>query len=229
MVAVKICGVRTMDAALVCAELGVDFVGFNFVPASRRAVDVQRARGMRLVLGGTHAVGVFRDESLGSMCRVVDTVGLDWIQLHGDETPDTCTRMREYGVGVIKAIPISEHVHDLMRSYHGRANILLIDAPVAGSGTPWPWDRLASYRYWFSGRNGTAERPKVFIAGGLTHTTVGLAIAAIEPDGVDVASGVESAGEIDIARVRAFYAAVHAHATTQYEPHGRINSIRSLR
>ena len=226
MVAVKICGVRTIDAALVCAEIGVDFVGFNFVPASRRAVDVRSVRDMRLVLGSTRAVGVFRDASPESICRVVDTVGLDWVQLHGDETPDTCARMRGYGVGVIKALPMSENIHDRMRSYHGTADILLIDAPVAGSGISWPWDRLASYRDWFPGQDVTAERPRIFIAGGLTPATVSRAIAILAPDGVDVASGVESAGEIDLMRVRAFYAVVRAHAAECHESQHRTQSTR---
>jgi phosphoribosylanthranilate isomerase len=227
MVAVKICGVRTIDTALVCAELGVDFAGLNFVSGSRRAVDVRSALRIRSVLGNTRAVGIFRNTSPESIYPIIDTVGLDYVQLHGDETPDICAHVRKYGVGVIKALPISEYIHDHIRLYSDSADILLIDAPVAGSGTSWPWDMLASQDDWLTERDVTVKRPRIFIAGGLTPATVGSAIDALAPDGVDVATGIESAGQIDLMRVRAFHAVVRARIAEQYEPQYPTQPIRS--
>jgi phosphoribosylanthranilate isomerase len=210
MVAIKICGVRTIESAVVCADVQADFVGLNFVPTARRCIDPGQAGLVRRVLGVVSAVGVFRDATYDDVLRTVDDVQLDWVQLHGAESPAICAQIREQGIGVIKAIPVSHTVLSDIEVYRDAVDIVLLDAPLPGSGTAWSWDTVASYRTRLTSSNTSAIHPRIFVAGGLTSDTVATAIATLTPDGVDVASGIESNGDIDPAKVRAFCAAVRS-------------------
>lgn len=206
MVAIKICGVRTAEIASLCAELAVDFVGLNFVPTSRRYIHLAHAMQLRDALGVVAPVGVFRDALYTDILRTIDALQLPWIQLHGAESPDVCAKIRARGVSVIKAIPVSDTILSDIARYQTAADLLLLDAPLPGSGTPWSWDVMASYRRQLA----HGVYPPIFVAGGLTPTNVTTAISTIMPDGVDVASGIETAGNIDPAKVRAFCTAVRS-------------------
>ena len=106
-VRVKICGVTTVNDALVCAEAGADAIGLNFWSRSPRSIDLERAAEISRVLpAGVMKVGVFVDAARDAILRAIEAASLDAIQLHGDarhERRDTWrvhVRERVDGVGL---------------------------------------------------------------------------------------------------------------------------------
>ncbi|MBA3946917.1 MAG: phosphoribosylanthranilate isomerase [Herpetosiphonaceae bacterium] len=202
-VAVKICGVRTPEAALVAAEAGADFIGLIFAP-SQRQVTAERAqaivRALRSHAQGAHVavVGVFVDEQPAEIAILADTVGLDWVQLSGEEPPAMADKLP---VPVLKAVRFDGGANEmawLAPTITCDLTPLVVDAHVAGSwggaGVVADWQRAAAL----------AETHPILLAGGLNPENVGVAIQAVQPWGVDVSSGVESAGVQDHAKIRAF-------------------------
>jgi phosphoribosylanthranilate isomerase len=203
---VKICGVTLDDDVTVAASAGASFIGVNLWPASKRHVTVERAA--ELALGARAAspmiriVGVFVDAGVDEIARAVTGVDLDVVQLHGDETPETCAAVADAtGVAVWKALAVAgdADIADLAR---WPVDAILLDAPSPGrGGSGVPIDRALARRAAESGA-------RIVLAGGLTAETVASAIADVGPWAVDVASGVERApGVKDHDRVRAFIAA----------------------
>jgi phosphoribosylanthranilate isomerase len=151
---------------------------------------------------GPAMVGIFVNQPIGDVARAAAEVGLDFVQLSGDESPEYCREVAERsGRPVIKAIRLngdrSKAELDVYAA-DGVAAVLLADAAVpgswGGSGVAWDWGAAAAL---------AARRP-LLLAGGLTPENVGGALAAVRPWGVDVASGVETAGMTDLTKVRAF-------------------------
>jgi len=200
---VKVCGVTTIADAEACVEAGVDLIGLNFVAASPRFIDPERAAEIaEAVRGRVELVGVVADEAAPALRALCDRVGLDRLQLHGDEPPDFVEALAPVA---FKAVRVGSRADvDLARRYSG---LLLIDARVTGKlgGTgvcvdPALVSALAS------------ERP-VLLAGGLTPENVAEMVQRIRPWGVDVASGVEAnPGVKDRARVAAFVSAARGAA-----------------
>jgi phosphoribosylanthranilate isomerase len=189
-----------LEDALDAVAAGVDAVGFNFWPGSKRHVDVARAREIVAALpAGVLRVGVFVRATPEEVRATVAEVGLDAVQLHGDEDP------ADHAGAKVPLWQVLRIESALPASVSPRAAELLLDAKVegyGGSGRSFAWSLARDAR-----RFGLP----FWLAGGLTPTTVAEAIRRAEPTGVDVASGVEARpGVKDPALVRAFVAAVRA-------------------
>jgi phosphoribosylanthranilate isomerase len=199
---VKICGVTTPEDAAMAAAAGADAIGVNLWSGSKRFVDPAAARDvLAAVPNGVLRVGVFVDAPVDEVQRQIDELELDRAQLHGDESPAFFDRLDSRLIRVVR-------VRD-QSSFEAEAGwspaLWLYDAFVegyGGGGVPAPWPLIAA----------RARRP-FLLAGGLTPQNVAAGIAATRPDGVDVASGVESsARRKDPVRVAAFIAAARAGA-----------------
>lgn len=213
----KICGVRSAEHALVAAESGASFMGFVFVEGVRRQLAVDDARAIigeyrnRLAHApGPGLAGLFADQPVEFVVDVVERCGLDYVQLCGSEGPDYWSRMP---VPVLRAVRVNDSgdleavVRDTLEivqaiADHGQTPHLDTYRPESpgGTGHTFDWAIAAA----------VTERFKVVLAGGLTPETVGAAIAATRPWCVDVSTGVETDGEKDPARIRAFADAVRA-------------------
>ena len=89
MFTIKICGITRPEDARATVEAGADAIGLNFYPQSSRAIDRERARAIIAVLpAGVIKVGLFVNAQPAEICRTCDALGLDLIQLHGDEPPE---------------------------------------------------------------------------------------------------------------------------------------------
>jgi phosphoribosylanthranilate isomerase len=207
-VKVKICGLTDEEAASVAAEAGADYVGVVFFPASPRHVSIERAAEvLEFVPREVLKVGLFVDPDDALLDSVMDNVRLDYLQLHGAESPERVEAIRqEYGMPVIKALGIAD-VADLDKAlvYAQVADTLLFDAkPADSAGRPggnaqaFDWTLLKGRKWpcpWL-------------LAGGLTPDNVAEAIRLSGAKAVDVSSGVESApGVKDHALIRKFIAA----------------------
>lgn len=174
---VKICGVKTEEAVRVAVEAGADAIGFVFADSSRR-IDVETAKRLRQhIPESVRVVGVFLDPSPEEVeCTL--PAGLTDLQLHRRTRP--LDAFRRFGLPIIEA------------SREADADLVLLDAPVPGSGKTLDW--------------ATLRRPNqpFWLAGGLTPENVTTAIQIVRPDGVDVSSGVETDGEKDVEKIRTF-------------------------
>jgi phosphoribosylanthranilate isomerase len=201
---VKICGVTSAKDAAMAADLGADAIGVNFWPGSKRYVDpADAAPILAAIPAGVLKVGVFVNEPEEEIAFRMDDLGLDRVQLHGDERPGDYLHLEPSKL--IRAVRVRDAA-SFAAAAGWKPSLWLYDAFVdgfGGGGVPAPWSLIAQQ----------ARRP-FLLAGGLTPDNVAAAIAATHPDGVDVASGVErspgSPRMKDPAKVAAFIAAVRA-------------------
>lgn len=209
---IKICGITSVRDALAVANAGADAIGLNFWPKSQRFVGLETAREIAAALpSGVTKVGVFVNAAVEEIALTVDRVGLDWIQLHGDEPaellaqlPPRLSILRAFSCGKNGLAPLTQYFAESRKC--GRApDAVLVDADAAsefgGTGRRADWARIAQDRSLIGGL-------PLILAGGLTPLNVAAAIEAVRPDAVDVASGVEGQpGRKDAALVEQFVAA----------------------
>jgi len=212
---IKICGVTTVADALLAAEAGADAIGLNFYAGSPRCISVATAQEIVQALPADVAkVGVFVNMPVAEVMARADSLQLDWIQLHGDETPEAIAELSPRRV--IRALPCGPNALPTVVAYLERCQklgalpgALLADAAAGttygGTGRTADWNQLTPPRDWLH------DIPLV-LAGGLTPDNVAAAIGTVQPDAVDTASGVESSpGKKDLDRVQRFVtAARHA-------------------
>lgn len=202
MVRIKICGITNLEDALLAAELGADALGFIFYPPSPRSVAPDAARAIIAQLPPlVSTVGVFVDEAASTVKELAAQVGLDWVQLHGKEPPEYC---RALDRRVIKVFRIQDEssLTDLA-TYGDVAQAFLLDTykkgMVGGTGETFNWDLALEAK----------KFGPIILAGGLTADNVARAIAAAQPQAVDLASGVEaSPGKKDPEKLKAFFVAI---------------------
>ena len=205
---IKICGVTLPDDAARVAAAGVDYIGLNFWPKSRRYLALERApliAGIARSSGSAQIVGVFVDADHDEIVETALAVQLDAIQLHGDEYPEDLAQLAlATKLPVWKAIPTGAP-KDIENLDQWRTEMILLDTPSAGrggAGKPFDWSlaKEARRRY---------PQQQIMLAGGLDPSNVGVAITMVAPFAVDVATGVEAApGVKDPAKLAAFIAAV---------------------
>lgn len=195
MVQVKICGLMNKEAIQTAADAGTDFIGFVFAK-SKREVTIEQAKQLAsYVPAHVKKVGVFVNEERAVIEEIVQTVGLDYVQLHGDETPDFVNQLP---YPVIKAFQVrSEKDLEQLESYN--CDYYLLDSPAGkyrgGNGETFDWNLAKSFDF---------LDKKVILAGGLTPENVAQAVQEVVPAGVDVSSGVETDGEKDLAKIKEF-------------------------
>ncbi|GAC1461719.1 MAG: phosphoribosylanthranilate isomerase [Pseudarthrobacter sp.] len=191
---VKICGLSTPESVRVAVDAGADAVGF-VLTASPRAVSPSQVSGLLAdVPAGVTAVGVFRHEPVADALAIARSAGLEWIQLHGDITPENVKTVHDAGMKLIRAVTMAATA-DAFADWG--EDILLIDAAVPGSGETWDYASMVDVTE-LQGRSW-------LLAGGLHPGNVGEAAAAAGAWGVDVSSGVEaSRGVKDLEKIAAF-------------------------
>lgn len=206
---VKVCGITNLDDAELAVQLGAWTLGMVFYEGSPRRCSPARAQQIAASLRRRVGLcGVFVNAPLDEVVRSCEELGLNMVQLHGDEGPAFCAEvMRRSGARVAKAAQVSGagDVRDVER-FH--VDFHLLDARAAapgaqrlrgGTGEAFDWTLLAAR---------TSKVPLI-LSGGLTAENVGEAIAVTRPYAVDTASGTEAApGRKDPARLRAFFDAV---------------------
>lgn len=213
---VKICGITSAEDARLAVEAGADALGFVFFSMSPRRTTPERAATIaRELPPAVRRVGVFVNEPRDEMARVADAVGLDLLQLHGDEPPEALEGLPR---PAIKAVRVGKgFASEEALRYALKAAGILVDTRLpgetqlpGGTGVPFDWSLV----------QGLAARvPFLMLAGGLGPSNVAEAIRAVRPHAVDVSSGVESLpGRKDPEKVRAFLkAAREADAARERE------------
>jgi phosphoribosylanthranilate isomerase len=211
MFRIKICGVTNSGDALAAIEAGADALGFNFYRSSKRFVELEQARRIAdQVAGSALKVGVFVNHDAREIAEAVETVGLDCIQLHGDERPAFLAGLPAdlpivcaHRCGAQGLAPLASYLYECREL--GRMPVaVLLDSDVGGAfggtGNAADWSLIARDR-------AVLGDVRLILAGGLTPENVGQAIVAVRPAAVDVASGVElHTGNKDVSLMKKFVA-----------------------
>ncbi|MCA9663267.1 MAG: phosphoribosylanthranilate isomerase [Myxococcales bacterium] len=187
-VGLKICGVTRAEDVAACAELGVDAIGLNLWPGSRRYLRLPEAAALTAAWPdrGPEKIGVFVDPTEEAIRRAWEELGLDMIQPHGERPIADYAALDLPYIWVIRGTPAL----DSLRVPTPAPARVLLDAAVEGFGgagiqTDWGWAREAV----------AALAPlEVWLAGGIKVDNAASAVAEVGPAGLDVASGSERDG-----------------------------------
>ena len=188
---IKICGVTCSDDAQMVADAGADALGLNFYPKSKRFVEIETACGVvKQLPKHVQRVGVFVNASIKTILKTVNEVGLDCVQLHGDEPPEFLGELTD--TKVIRAFRYKDRLEPVVAwlDQCERPPVgVLLDAwhpsEYGGTGNSLSWPELSNV--------GEQLDPPFILAGGLNPENVGRAIREAVPNAVDTASGVELA------------------------------------
>ena len=192
----KFCGMRREADILAANACLPDYIGFVFAAGARRAVTPETARELRAKADPRIlAVGVFADQSPAYIAELAAMVPLDVIQLHGSESEVTVEEIRRRtGKPVWRAFQVTAPAVLTAAAATGADGILLDSGKGSGKTFAWEWLRDFSRPY--------------MLAGGLDIENVGEAIKTFSPRGVDVSSALETDGQKDPEKMRAFAEAV---------------------
>lgn len=191
MTKVKICGLTTKESVEAAVNSGADYIGFVFAK-SKRQVGIKQASHLAQFIPKTvQKVGVFVSPTLMELQEAIVKVPLDLVQIHGEFSDEDFEKL---DVPSIRAIPVEKTLEEI----ETKADFLLFDAPLAGSGKTFDWELL---------KDENIEKP-YFLAGGLTVDNVKQAITFFRPYAVDVSSGVETDGKKDLLKIMRFIESV---------------------
>ena len=204
MTGIKICGLKRKEDIEYVNKYMPEYIGFVFAK-SRRQVEIEQAKELRSLLKQEiKTVGVFVNESMEKVVETAILCSLDFIQLHGDETPEYICTLKEalesknYAkIKIWKAVRVKDE--ESLKNLHAyNVDTFLLDTFVEGSyggaGKTFDWNLAALAKNY----------GKIVLAGGLTIENVSNAIKAAEPFAVDISSGVESEGIKDETKIRDF-------------------------
>ena len=183
MIAIKICGITSLKGAELAANYGAAAIGMIFYQDSPRFVDpAEVEQWIDNIPSSVKKVGVFVNEQIDTINNITRQLKLEFIQLHGDESPEFCNGIIRPVIKVFRvgddfdAIVLNEYdVHGFLFDTYKKGN-------PGGTGTRFNWDLIANLK---------TETP-IILSGGLTPENVLNGIEAVNPAAVDVNSGVES-------------------------------------
>jgi phosphoribosylanthranilate isomerase len=198
---VKICGITQPHQSTAIASLGATALGFICVSSSPRYVSIAQIHAAIAPLPeNIDKIGVFANATISEISQIVQESGLTGIQLHGDETPEFCHQLRQFlpQIEIIKAMRVRSLEHlQTTKHYTDYVDSLLLDAyhpqQLGGTGQTLDWQML--------NQEFSPSLPW-FLAGGLTPDNILTALSQLNPNGIDLSSGVEhSPGNKDLDKV----------------------------
>ena len=148
----KICGLRSQENIREVLHYQPDFMGFIFFDRSPRFVGENHQWIGELETGpSVRKVGVFVNDTVNNMMKITRETGIDFVQLHGREKPDTCGILKRKGLQVIKVFSVGDHFSfEEMNKYIGRVDFFMFDTRgkyLGGNGIPFDWSLLEKYPY----------------------------------------------------------------------------------
>jgi len=194
---VKICGITNLEDAEVAIKLGADLLGFNFYEKSPRYIEPDQAQKIIAKLPAfVSIVGLFVNAEYEQIRQTLDDCYLNWIQLHGDETPEFCQSFSSLNLNIIKAIRVRNYA-DVKSAEKYYTDAVLLDAfdpdKYGGTGLRFDWNIIGHIN------------KRIFLAGGINPDNVQEAIK-LGVYGIDICSGVEeSPGKKDHEKMKQLF------------------------
>ncbi len=223
---IKICGLSTEQAVTSAIDAGAEMIGFIFFEKSPRHLDIEAAAQLAQLAGNRVAkVAVTVNADDGYLDEIVASVRPDFLQLHGNESPQRVTELKKrHGLRVIKAFAIRQAADfDKLEPYEGIADKFLLDAK-APEGSVLPGGNGVSFDWRLLGQLHTPT--PYLLSGGLDELNIATALEISGAKSIDVSSGVESApGVKDIAKIATFIKTVRARDLSQGNSGTRPESI----
>lgn len=219
---IKICGIQTLAAAQAASDAGADFLGFNFVKISNRYITPGRAkkiidelnnylchcefqtkqsrfnrdrRTSFVMTNRPKVVGVFKNENIKKVYELIKLLKLDYVQLHGDESPEYISSIQDAGIIKSFSLDADFDIEETIKKINMyRADYFLLDRKVQGRGKPLNLKKVVQLTSLFS----------IFLAGGLTPENINRILSIAKPDAVDVAGGIETDEGQDLKKIKEF-------------------------
>ena len=191
MCKIKICGIQTQDDVNIVNQYLPEYIGFNFVPYSKRVIDLDQAKKLKAVLDpAIKAVGLFQNADIQLIKQAYLMGIMDLIQLHGEEGQDYINEVKKFGLPIIKAYKITNSLPQFLDS-----DYILLDSAQGGSGKSFDWGLI------------NFDLGKTFLAGGIDINNINQA-KKLKPYCLDICSGTETNGKKDIIKIKQIIKAV---------------------
>ena len=238
---IKCCGFQDHESVSYLKGQDVDFVGFILAPSKRQVNLETLAHLIEGVPAGIKKVGVMVNPDFSDVERVLESVPLDVIQLHGQETAEFCQRIKQhFSVEVIKAFHVGDQHKGLIDpDYATSIDYMLLDtydaALAGGTGKAFNWEHITRYYEWCQEND-----IELLVAGGITPENVEELVSKFPIHGVDVASGVERDGKKDREKIKTLVERVKGYdnesqmktvdlgSSGQYVPETLMNALEEL-
>lgn len=196
---IKVCGMTAADNLEEILQAKPDFVGFIFYDKSLR--NIESIEALEMDTKGVKKVGVFVNEDIEEVLQIITKCKLEHVQLHGDESPEFCNKLKNHSVSIIKAFSVYAHFDfNLLKPFLPYVDYFLFDTKGdkrGGNGMKFNWDVLGGYHL---------EKP-FFLSGGITEKDADEIMKIKHPQlyTVDINSGFEiSPGVKDAKKVKQF-------------------------
>lgn len=213
---VKICGITKVEQGQAIAQLGAAALGFICVPASPRYIQPEMIRAIvKQLPQKVDCIGVFANTTIEIICQVARQSQLTGVQLHGDESSEFCDRIKQLlpEIKVIKALRVkTTETLELAAIYANHVDTLLLDAyhphQLGGTGKTIDWKSLQQFR----------PSCPWLLAGGLTPDNILEALEKLQPDGIDLSSGVEIApGDKNLTKIARLFEIISVGSDLNFE------------
>jgi phosphoribosylanthranilate isomerase len=200
----KICGVKSVEEARQLRKVGVDLIGLNFIPTSKRCITIETAEAIIAEFQGSgiQTVALFADKPIDEVNNYSRRLQINFVQLHGNEPPDYAKQIE---ASVIRAIPVdpaqpADQLIDFINNFP--ADYFVLDRQQQGQG-----DLVNSEQ---ANQIIAANPNKIFLAGGLNPDNLQTLINQTHPYGIDIAAGVRDQNDnLDVARVSRCQEIIH--------------------
>lgn len=194
-VMVKICGIRSDMVARTAIYSGTKFLGFNFVPGSKRKITPEIAKQIiDQIRNQVKTVGVFQNQSIEFVNKTAEFLELDFVQLHGDEDEKYAEEIERPIIKVLQLDPDFDLTAVLKEMNKYKCDYFLLDRKKQGKGKMLNPKHLSII----------AKEKQIFVAGGLTPDNVAEIVREVKPFGVDVAGGIETGRIEDTEKIKLF-------------------------
>lgn len=178
MAEIKICGITRLEDAIISEKLGAWAIGFIFYPPSPRYIALEKAREISENLK-IKKIGVFVNENPEVINKIIDDVGLDYVQLHGNESPEDCNSLNVPFIKTIRNI-------DETKTYP-EAFAFLVDAVDTKN-----WGGTGKLADWDFAKAVKEHKKPLVLSGGLSASNIKEALQIVRPDFIDLSSSVEA-------------------------------------
>ena len=200
MTKIKLCGLKSLDDIEIINKYNPEYIGFVFYKKSKRYIDYKTAKMLKNALNkNILAVGVFVNEDINTVVKLLNENIIDIAQLHGNESENYIKTLKKLTNKTIITAFIVENTLDIKKAKQSQADFVLLDSGTGGTGQTFNWSLIDDF-----------NKP-YFLAGGLSIENIKTALDMLSPYALDVSSGIETSGKKDPEKIKAFIQTVRQH------------------